>query len=118
VSATDYLAWGMVAHVVADWLLQNDWMARNKASLRHPAAWVHSSIHGAALALVFPWPAAAGLAIAHLLIDTRRPLALWRRFFRQTEEGRIALHVALWGDQVAHVAAIAAAALLLARSGL
>ena len=29
---------GLVAHLAADWVLQNDWMVRNKLSLRHPAA--------------------------------------------------------------------------------
>ena len=103
---SDLLILGIVAHLVADWLLQNDWMARNKASLRHAAAWVHGAIHFALMLLVFAWPVALLVALTHMLLDTRRPLAWWRRAFRQTREGDVALHVAIWGDQVAHVVTI------------
>ena len=30
--ATGLLIWGIVAHLIADWPLQNDWMARHKAN--------------------------------------------------------------------------------------
>ena len=50
---------GLVAHLVADWLLQNDWMAVNKKDLRHPAGWVHALIHGVLL----------GLALGALVAD-------------------------------------------------
>ncbi len=107
---TDRLLWGTVAHLIADWLLQNQWMADNKASLRHPAAWVHGLIHVGALAHVFPLPVAWSLGAVHMLIDTRLPLQWWRRVFRQTTDGPAALHVAIWGDQVAHIACLALAA--------
>jgi hypothetical protein len=109
------LLWGIVSHLIADWLLQNHWMATNKMSLRHPAAWVHSGIHLIAMLLVFPPFAAFLLFIIHLLIDTRIPLAWWRKTFKQTQEGDVALHVAIWGDQVAHIACIAVAALIVGR---
>lgn len=109
-TATDLLAWGMVAHLVADWLLQNEWMALKKTSLKHPAAWVHGTIHLVALAWVFDGWTPTVLALVHILIDTRIPLAWWRRVFGQTTEGPMAAHVAIWGDQVAHVACIAVAA--------
>lgn len=112
--ATQLLVWGIVMHLVIDWLLQNDWQARNKPNLLHPAAYVHSGIHLVGLLFIFPWHAALVIAITHLLIDTRKPLAWWRRFFRQTQEGDVALHVAVWGDQVAHIAIIAIAALAVA----
>jgi hypothetical protein len=114
-NATDLLAWGIVAHLVADWLLQNEAMAIYKVSLKHPAAWVHSGIQTLALACVFPWPAALALGVSHILIDTRVPLAWWRRAFRQTTEGPMAVHVAIWSDQVAHIAAVALAAALAGR---
>ncbi len=109
-SATDLLAWGLIAHLIADWLLQNEWMALGKVSLRHPAAYVHSGIHLVALGCVFTWPFAVALATTHILIDTRVPLAWWRRTFRQTVEGPMAVHVAIWEDQVAHIALVALAA--------
>jgi hypothetical protein len=85
-------------------------------SLCHPAAWVHGVIHFAGLDMVFWTPVAICIAILHMLIDTRRPLMRWRKVFGQTTEGPMAVHVALWGDQVLHIAVIAAAALLQARS--
>lgn len=104
----------LVAHWVADWILQNEFMAVNKISLRHPAAYVHAGIHLIALVLVFPLTVAAMVAVSHLLIDTRLPLTWWRRIFRQTTEGPMAIHVAIWEDQVAHVLCIALATAVLA----
>ena len=34
--ATVLLVWGVMVHWVADWLLQNEWIALNKVNLRHP----------------------------------------------------------------------------------
>lgn len=99
---------GMVAHLIADWLLQNDWMARNKANLRHPAAWVHTGIHVLLLTLALGWQAGLALGALHLILDTRRPLGWWRRFFKQTSEGPYAVATAMWADQVVHIVAIAA----------
>lgn len=112
-SATGLLAWGIVAHLIADWPLQNAWIAEHKALRqirwrpagttdgpdgnvwprlamapgewwdRHPAAFVHAGIHGALLAAVFGWPAIL-VALAHLIIDTRTPLAWWSALIRQT----------------------------------
>lgn len=112
---TEILLWGIVAHLITDWIFQNDWMALNKVSLRHPAAYVHSGLHLAAAGL-----AGLGLAgsvfvgLTHLLIDTRVPLAWWRQAFRQTTAGPMAIHVAIWEDQVAHIAMLAIAAAVLA----
>jgi hypothetical protein len=157
---TGLMVWGLVAHLVADWPLQNDWMANNKAKrgkpgalsdplalerqpwwLRHPAAYVHAAIHGVLLALVFGW-VAGPLALAHLVIDCRWPVAKWSRFMRQTQpraptwathhgldpdcgagvrlttSGRggplvdVGLEVRFWTDQVFHIACIALAALV------
>lgn len=99
---------GVVAHLVADWLFQNDWMARNKMNLKHPAIWVHTAIHAVLLGLALGWQGGLVLAGLHLLIDTRVPLSWWRRVFRQTTEGPAALATAMWTDQVVHIAAIAA----------
>jgi len=106
------IAW----HWFADWILQNDWQAQNKPSLLHPASWVHSGIHLIGLLVIFYpiWWVAVLIGITHLLIDTRVPLVWWRKFYRQTTEGPVALHVAIWGDQTLHVVVIAIAALLIA----
>ena len=74
---------GMVAHLVADWILQNDWMARHKSSLRHPAAWTHAAIQGVCLGLALGWLAGVVLGFIHLLIDTRVPVVWWMRCFKK-----------------------------------
>lgn len=110
-TATEMLLWGWVIHLIADLGLQNAWMAANKARRRqrndvgamqgapfrpydgpwwdrHPAAYVHAGIHGVLLLLVLPWWAALLVAVLHLLIDTRAPLAWWSRLIRQDQPGR------------------------------
>ena len=109
-TATDYLIWGIIAHLVADWLLQNDWMANYKTSLAHPAAWVHGGIQLLAMWLVFPLKIAAVLGVAHLLVDTRKPLHWWRTVYRQTTDGPVFISFAMWQDQAVHICSIAIAA--------
>ena len=140
-SASELLIWGLVLHLIADWPLQNDWMANNKMRraplgevpgdgltyppgrmrpytlwfLRHPAAYVHSGIHGVLLALIFGW-AAVALAWAHLIIDCRWVVEKWSKIVGQTQPGggsyNIGLEVRFWTDQVFHIVCIAIAALL------
>lgn len=117
IPGTDLLIWGIVAHLVADWLLQNHWMATYKTSLTHPAAWVHSGIHFLFLWPIFgPWVAFL-LFASHILIDTRKPLQWWRATIRQTTdpENPASIHVAFWGDQVLHILCIAVAAFVCGR---
>jgi hypothetical protein len=99
--ATTLLIWGIVIHLFCDWILQNQWMAENKMSLKHPAAYVHSGIHLAGLLLIFPWYAAVAIAITHLLIDTR-VLVWWRGSSGRHETAEFALmgkaNVAACGD--------------------
>ena len=113
---SELLIWGIVIHLVCDWLLQNDWMARHKSSLLHPAAWIHSGIHFAGALLIFPLPFALIVGVTHILIDTRRPLVWWRRVYRQTTDPKnlFTMHVAVWGDQMAHILVIALVALMTA----
>lgn len=113
--ATKLLLWGIAVHLFLDWIWQNDWMARNKSNLRHPAAYVHWGIHLVGLVFIFPVIPAIIIALIHLLIDTRVPLVWWRRVFRQTTTGDVALHVALWGDQVLHITVLAIVALIVGR---
>jgi Protein of unknown function (DUF3307) len=111
-SATELLVWGSVVHLVVDWLFQNEWMAENKTSLRHPAAYVHAGMHGLAFLLVFPPLAALALGVVHLLIDTRRPLQWWGELTRQTTSGPVSPSLLIWRDQALHIATIGAAALI------
>ena len=126
-SASDLVTWGYIAHLVADWPLQSDWMAQNKSNLRHPAGYVHAGIHGLLFAVIFGW-AAIPLAVSHLLIDTRKPVEWWTSLMSQkkpsglsvgTAEGieppiaviDMGLWVKLMMDQVFHVICVAVAAL-------
>lgn len=113
-SPTELLAWGIVAHLVADWLLQNEWMALNKVKPLHPAGHLHAAIHYVALSFVFPIGVAFILGVVHWFVDLRFALAWWRRFYGQTTEGPMAPHVAIWEDQVVHIVCIAIAAGLVA----
>lgn len=111
VKATPFLIWGIVAHLVADWLLQNLWMAEYKVSLKHPASWVHAGIHTALYLFLFPPLIAVLLGVTHILIDTRKPLQWWGKYMKQTYEGEVAMHIIIWRDQVLHILCIALAAL-------
>ena len=98
----------LVAHLVADWVLQNDWMAMNKRSLKHPAAWVHSGIQALCLGLALDWRAGLVLGFSHLLIDTNLPVAWWMRHFKKCANSPQAGVIGLWLDQTLHILAIAA----------
>ena len=99
---------GLVAHLVADWILQNDWMALNKTKLRHPAAWVHAAIHALCLGLALGWVAGLALGFVHLLIDTRVPVDWWMRVFKKCSKAPDAGTIAIWLDQTLHIVCIAA----------
>ena len=103
---------GLVAHLIADWILQNDWMARHKLDLRHPAAWTHTCIHAGCLAIALGWEAGVVLGLLHLLIDTRVPATWWIRKFKQCADASDAPSIAIWLDQTFHIVSIAAWVLL------
>lgn len=113
---TSLLLWGIVSHLIADWLLQNDWMAKNKVNLLHPAAWVHGAIHFVVMLFVFIWPLALFIAVLHIIVDERTILRNWSKFYKQTTDGPYAIHVSIWLDQVTHIVVIAGAALIQSRS--
>jgi hypothetical protein len=110
--ATNLLLWGIIVHLVADWLLQNNWMALYKSDLRHAAAWVHSGIHTLGLYLVFSWPIALFIGVTHLLIDTRRPLLWWMRVVKQVPQDERLPIVEIWLDQVMHITVLAVVVLV------
>jgi len=129
-TASEMMIWGLVLHFMADWPLQNHWMAVHKRNLKHPSGWLHAGFHGALLFIVFGWFSVI-LAVSHLLIDTGKPVEWWSRTIRQTQpEGKqvevgrfgsrqaympawdIGTEVRLWTDQVFHILAIAVIALV------
>lgn len=114
-TATEYLAWGIVAHIVADWFLQNDYQAVGKTEWPNTfPGHLHCWCHLACLWCVFPIGVAGILAVVHAWIDTRKPLQWYRAKLGQAKEGNpVAVHIAIWQDQAAHVLCIAVAALLI-----
>lgn len=106
---TDLFIAGFLAHNVADWFLQTEWMALNKGNIHSPAGYIHAAIHGLIMSLVWPWWAAVVVAAWHWFIDLRWPLDHWRRLMRQTNDPKnpFYLHVLLWQDQIAHWLVIA-----------
>lgn len=65
----------VLAHFVADWVFQSQWMASSKTSRWLPAA-VHVAVYGAVFALLVPaarsWPVLAVVVGTHYLIDRYR----------------------------------------------
>ena len=97
-----------MAHAVADWLLQNSWMAANKTNLRHPAGWVHAGIHAVCLGIALNWPAGVVLGATHLILDTRRPLDWWVTWFKKSDTSPLASQIRLWTDQATHLVCLGA----------
>jgi len=97
----------LMLHLIADWLLQNEWMAVKKIRLTHPAAWVHGSIHGVLLGFLFGWVGGVVLALLHMIVDTRVPIRWWVRVFKKCEKSPDLPIVLIGCDQVLHMACIA-----------
>lgn len=113
--ATDLLAWGVVLHLLVDWLGQNETIATRKMNLRDWPGWVHAAMHGSIQLLIFPWWAALAVGVTHLFIDTRKPVVWWSRTIGQTQPSGqgfdLGADVRIWVDQVWHIGAIAILAL-------
>lgn len=94
-------------HLIADWLLQNEWMAVNKVRLSHPAAWVHGGIHGILLGLVLGWAGGLTLGLLHMAVDTRLPIQWWIKLFKKCENSPDLPILLIGCDQVLHLTCLA-----------
>ena len=112
----DLFVQALMVHLVGDWILQSDRVARLKTDLRQPAAWQHSGIHALGLLLVFPPAVALLVALSHLLIDTRRPLLWLRQVLGQQPEGDRGRNFEIWQDQVVHLLVLFMAAAWVSKS--
>ena len=97
----------LMLHLIADWLLQNEWMSVNKVRLTHPAAWVHASIHGVLLGLVLGWAAGLTLGVLHMLVDTRVPIRWWIKLFKKCDQSPDLPILLIGCDQVLHLSCLA-----------
>jgi hypothetical protein len=105
----------LMVHLIADFFLQNDWMADNKSNVKHSAGYIHASIHTCGLMLVFPAPVAFTIGALHWFIDLRFPLAWWGKLYGQTTDPVLRHYIpfAMWRDQAAHIAILCAAVLVM-----
>lgn len=114
--------WLLVAHLVGDWLLQNDWMARHKQDgLFNRAIAVHCMMYtGTTLASL--WLAAFNTSIqppyflfstfillSHWIIDATGMARHWSHFFRQSDTHFVQIMV----DQTMHIVILACLAAFL-----
>ena len=110
---TDVLLWAIIAHLLADWPLQTEWMAIHKTDLTHSAAWVHSGIHSFFMLFIFPWYLALLIGLAHMLIDTRKPVVWWMQAVKKmSRTDPHAPMVETWLDQVFHILVLAMVVLI------
>jgi hypothetical protein len=117
--------WLVLAHLMGDWVLQNDWMAKGKrkqllgmAGLVHAAGyaltvlgacWL-SGLRGGHPAL---YPALGGtIFLTHWLIDGTGLVETWMRFYRQSDLEMVRVMV----DQTLHLLILAWLALLVVES--
>ena len=90
--------WLVIGHLVGDWILQNDWMAKGKKQrLLTLAGAVHYTIYTATVIgilwlsgardknLVFYSLLCAITFVSHLLIDATDIVERWMHFYRQSK---------------------------------
>jgi len=115
------ITWLFIGHLVGDWLLQNDWMAKGKKTdFFALQGLVHFFIY-TAVVLVFlsfdgvggqsPWlylVAGVIIFLTHWVIDATNIVERWMRFYHQTE----APMVRLMADQTFHLLILTLVAVL------
>jgi hypothetical protein len=104
--------WLLVAHLLGDWLLQNDWMAKGKKQGPFALAGIlHFTIYTGTVVAAL-WLSgvrdkspmsylviAAAVFLSHWLIDARDVAAHWMRFYRQSNLEMVRIMV----DQTLHI---------------
>jgi len=105
-------AWLLMGHLVGDWVLQNDWMARGKIrGLFTLAGLVHVTIYTVAIFVALwlsgapqpswaSWLISGGMVfLSHWLIDAAGAAGQWMRFYRQSDLEMVRVAV----DQTLHL---------------
>lgn len=109
-----------LAHLVGDFLLQNGWMAANKAKKWLPLL-VHCTVYTLVLVIAAKFfspgpslslPAIALIFFGHIILDRRTFVAWWVRHI-QTAKGQEAGWLSIVTDQILHLLIIAGAIALL-----
>lgn len=115
----DMFSWLLVGHLVGDWLLQNDWMAKGKKDgLVTKAGLTHFAIYTGAIAAVLKL---LGLAqkspiaivaisvlifVSHWFIDATDVVDRWMRLYQQSQLTIVRMMV----DQTFHLLVLAGVA--------
>lgn len=104
--------WLLIGHLVGDWLLQNDWMAKGKRQgfLTMPGT-VHFAVYTSILMTTLHFSGATnkGLSfvltlgvlifVSHWLTDATDVVQGWMRFYQQTQLEQVRLMT----DQILHI---------------
>jgi hypothetical protein len=115
----DIFSWLLVGHLVGDWLLQNDWMAKGKrGGLVTKAGLTHFAVYTTAIATVLKL---LGLAqkspiaivaisvlifVSHWFIDATDIVDRWMRLYQQSQLTIVRMMV----DQTFHLLVLAGVA--------
>lgn len=103
--------WLFIGHLVGDWLLQNDWMAKGKRKkVFHPGGLVHYTIYTVTLLVVFSFGSTSvGVVnmlvvaiiafVTHLIIDGTNIVSGWINLLKQTDIPMVRVMV----DQTFHM---------------
>jgi hypothetical protein len=105
-------SWLLLGHLLGDWLLQNDWMARGKRrglftwpGMTHFATYtatVLTTLHlfcGRDAELSVSLTAGALVFVSHWLIDATNLVQFWMRFYGQSDREVVRVMV----DQTLHI---------------
>jgi hypothetical protein len=108
----------LVAHLIGDYLLQNDFLATRKVSSSWVAA-IHAVLYGLPFLLLCEpsWPALAVIVVTHFFIDRFRLIRFFlsgrERLGPRTEEGDPPAWLLIVCDNTVHVVINGAALTLL-----
>ena len=116
----DLFSWLLVGHLVGDWVLQNEWMAKGKRTgLLTKAGLTHFLIYTTAIIIVLallgpvhkdPLAFLATIVlifISHWLVDATNVVDRWMQFYQQSQGTMIRVMV----DQTFHLLILATVAL-------
>ena len=114
-------SWLLIGHLVGDWLLQNDWMAKGKRkSLLTTAGMAHFAIYTLAVTStllisdlkgkepIFILATIILIFVSHWLVDATNIVDQWMRFYQQSNLAIVRIMV----DQTLHLLILAGLALL------
>lgn len=98
----------LIAHLIGDYLLQNDWMAQNKKKRTWPCM-VHVLLYTAAVGVLTLWPWWALLVVAatHFIQDRTNIINWWMRLKWKDQSAFASAPMAPWSiivvDNVWHL---------------